>query len=348
MTSPVRLESCRRILVVRLSSLGDVVRATGCVQALRAACPGAEIVVATGQPFAAVFRHDPAVDRLLLAPPSLPPVPFLRDALRQLSPLWRDGGFDLALDLQGTKPSAVWTYASRARVMAGRGGHRPGWAFSVRPDLSVADVAEATSILRRLGVGTEHALPRLVRSREADEAVSARLRAAGLPAKGFLAVCPFSRWPAKAWSTDRYAAVLGRLGTRGVGPAVVTGSDEEAARARELVAGLPPGTAVSIAGELSLDELFALLARARLVLTGDSGPMHAAAAVGTRVVALFGPTWPERAGPEGNGHVVLQRQRLPAYHAYRLSASISAMEALGVEEVLAAVLRAWEVTGDAA
>jgi len=340
--APLRLEACRRILVVRLSSLGDVVRATGCVTALRAACPSAELVVATGEPLAAVFRHDPAVDRLLLAAPPLPPGRFVRDALRQLAPFRREGGFDLAVDLQGTGQSAIWTYASRARVKAGRGGWRPGWLFSVRPDLRVADVAESTRILQHLGVATERAVPRLSVSREAEESVSARLQSAGLPERGYLAVCPFSRWPAKAWPADRYAAALERLGARGIGPVVLTGSTEEAAQARALVDRLPPGTGVTLAGTLSLDELFVLLGRARGALTGDSGPMHAAAALGVSVVALFGPTWPERAGPEGDGHAVLQRMRLRRYHAYRRRTSVRAMEALGVEEVVDAVARIWE------
>jgi heptosyltransferase I len=103
---------------------------------------------------------------------------------------------------------------------------------------------------------------------------------------------------------------------------------------------MPPGTSVSLAGRLGLGDLAALLARARLVVTGDSGPMHMAAALATPVVALFGPTWPERAGPWGEGHRVVQRWRSERYRAYRDPASAIGMAAISLDDVQAAIAEA--------
>lgn len=87
----------------------------------------------------------------------------------------------------------------------------------------------------------------------------------------------------------------------------------------------------------------ALIARAALVISGDSGPMHMAAALGVPQVALFGPTWPERAGPDGWDRPgsrirLLQRQRCADYHAYRQAANRAATAAISVDEVLGAAL----------
>ncbi len=175
---------------------------------------------------------------------------------------------------------------------------------------------------------------------DANRRVADLLHGEGLPARGFILINPFSRWETKAWPIERYAALLPRLrGEFGL-PLVITGSPGEAARAARLASAMAPGTAVSLAGRLGLGDLAALLARARLVVTGDSGPMHMAAAVGTPVVALFGPTWPERAGPWGEGHRVIQRWRSARYRAYRDPASAIGMTAIAVDDVRAAIAEA--------
>jgi 3-deoxy-D-manno-octulosonic-acid transferase/heptosyltransferase-1 len=93
----------------------------------------------------------------------------------------------------------------------------------------------------------------------------------------------------------------------------------------------------SVAGETTLRELAALYKMASLLVTTDSGPMHLAAAVGTPVVALFGPTSPERTGPYGEGHIVI-RQGLPCSPCFRKTCdTLECMNTIGVDEVLQAV-----------
>ena len=177
-------------------------------------------------------------------------------------------------------------------------------------------------------------------STEAEKALEQILHENGLPEKGFLVVNPFSRWPTKAWPMERYVELLPRLhGDTGL-PLVISAGATEMGEAGRLVAALPTATAVSLAGQLDLGPLLALLRRARLVLTGDSGPMHAADALGTKVVALFGPTWPERAGPWRKSQIVIQRWRSPRYHAFRDPGSAIGMAAIPVEEVRTAVMAA--------
>ncbi len=335
-------EAYRRILLVRLTSFGDVVRATGFPRALRKACPKAEIVMVTNHAFAPLFAASAGIDRLITDSGAPRLLGVWREASRKLRALRQDGGFDLAIDLQGTRASAAWIYASGARQMAGRGNLRPGWRFTIRENYGVSDVSETAAIFERLGIEISDPSPTLVGLPADDAALEMRLRGEGLPARGFLLVAPFSRWASKAWPAERYNELLPRLRAGLEMPIIVVGGTAEAEAAARLIDDLPPGTAVSLAGRLNLGELICLLRRARVVVTCDSGPMHAAAAVGTPVLALFGPTWPERAGPWGSGHRVLQRWRGDSHHAYRDPASAVGMAAIGVDEVFSAILEQLE------
>jgi heptosyltransferase I len=337
--TPIDLSSVRRILLVRLTSFGDVVRISGLPAALRQACPKAQITLVTDQGLAALFEASADIDKLLLSRRQRLPGTW-RQARAALRDWRRDGGFDLAIDLQGRPASAAWVYASGAAIKAGRGGFRPGWRFTQATDYLVSDTAEGAAILERLGIPVSDPAPVLHTSAAAEEKIDSVLRQAGLPAEGFLLVNPFSRWPTKAWPLTRYAELLPQLRHDIDIPIVVTAGASEAAEAARLVEALPAGTAISLAGRLDLAQLLALLRRARLVLTGDSGPMHAADALGTKVVALFGPTWPERAGPWRKDQTVIQRWRSPRYHAYRQPESAEGMAAISVDEVRAAVMAA--------
>jgi ADP-heptose:LPS heptosyltransferase len=334
----VNPESIRRILLVRLTSFGDVVRIAGLPSAIRRACPKAEIVVVTEEGLGALFEAAPDVDRVILHRGPRRVMSAWRQAQAAFAPLRADGGFDIAIDFQGRRASGAWTYASAARIKAGRGGFRPGWRFTLPTDYHASDTAENATIVAKLGIPVPDPAPVLHTAPQAEAAVEAILGEAGLPASGYIVVNPFSRWATKAWPVERYVELLPKLRAETNLPLVISAGGSEAPAAAQLVASLPDGTAISLAGRLDLAQLLALLRRARLVLTGDSGPMHAADALGTKVVALFGPTWPERAGPWRKTQRVIQRWRSPRYHAYRRPDSAHGMAAIGVEEVRAAVL----------
>ncbi len=132
------------------------------------------------------------------------------------------------------------------------------------------------------------------------------------PSEPLITVHPFSSNPQKRWPAERYRELIRRLALWGGVRIVVVGGAEE----RELASAvLPPETpAVNLVGRLTLRQLAALLQRARVLISNDSGPMHLAAAVGTRTIALFGfthpATGPRRWGPWGSGHAVIARPSL--------------------------------------
>jgi ADP-heptose:LPS heptosyltransferase len=209
-------------------------------------------------------------------------------------------------------------------------------------DLRVNDVLDQAAILERMGVAIPDLAPLLYIGKDADARMDSRLRHLGLPGRGFLVVNPFSRWSSKTWPAERYAEVIRSFAQTGAPPVVITGSPAERDDAEKLLRLLPSGSAISLAGEFGLAEAMAVYKRAAVMLTGDSGPMHAAAALGTRVIALFGPTWPERSAPWGKGHVVIQRSRPERHHAYRDIDGHAHMLAIDVDTVSAALRKVWQ------
>lgn len=336
-----------RILLVKLTSLGDVIHGTAAIGPLHRAFPRAEIAWAVDERFADVARHHPGVTRVIEGKR------FREDPMHELRELGsatatlRREGVDLAIDIQGTIRSAAWVYASGAPAKAGRGGFRPGWRRTVMPDLGRHAVQVIADIMEALGIPAPDPKPELHWTGAAEETVSTLLGEHGIGGGPFAVFNPFSRWPTKEWPMARFHD-LARLFHREFGaPIILTGGPAEVERAAAFALGAEPARVIPVAGQLDLPGLFCLLKRARVVVSVDSGPMHAAAAVGTPVVALFGPTLPERTGPWGSAHIVLQAARPDSHHAYRRACSGALMTKLGLDDVAGAVLRLWGTDGGA-
>jgi ADP-heptose:LPS heptosyltransferase len=201
---------------------------------------------------------------------------------------------------------------------------------------AVRNVAEACE---RIGVAASDLGPSLHTSSADEASLDAILARERLPQRGFVLLNPLSRWPTKGWAPARAAELAARVAMHTGERVVVTGGTDEADGAAD-IARRAHASAVSLAGRLSLGEALCLFARARLMITCDSGPMHAAAALGTPVVALFGPTLPEHTGPWGKGHRVVQAMRPPDHHAYRRDDGARYMDALAVDPVADAVFDA--------
>jgi ADP-heptose:LPS heptosyltransferase len=342
-TSP-ELAALRRILVIKLSSLGDVVHVTPCLRALRRACPAARIAMAVDRRFAALVRGSPYLDEVIEADAGHGRLAAWLEPWRHLAGRRRPG-FDLAIDFQGSRRSALWTYASGARVRAGLAGRpgkrewRPGWQHTVRSELARHAVRVCADVAGAIGVPVEDLDPELWVSVEADRRCAARLAETGLPPRDFVLVNPFTRWPSKSWPVERYRELVNLLHDQDV-PVVVHAGPGEDAGLETLRVTDQLRSRIGVVDGLSLEEALALFRRARLMVTGDTGPMHCAAALGIPVVALFGPTWPEHSGPWGKGHRIIQASRPSTPQAYRTDADRRHIRAIEVASVHRAVLDA--------
>jgi heptosyltransferase I len=297
-----------RILLVKLSSFGDVLHTLPTLEAVRTAYPAAHITWLVEAAYAPLLSGHPALDDVWVAP-RLHPGELLTDAnparLRTLLKQFRAQPFDLVIDVQGLLKSAVWVALARSPRKVGYDRTREGSYLVLNERVPPFD-PEAHAVWRYLNLARYlEAPPALPRFRLGlDAAVDlAALVPAG--ADQPLAVLhPGARWVSKLWPAASWARLAEWLQGRGF-RVTVTGSVAD----KELAAGIQAQTQVpvfNLAGSTSLAQLAGILRKTRLAVTTDTGVMHLAAALGTPVVAIFGPTAPWRTGPFGEGHQVVR------------------------------------------
>lgn len=327
----------RSIVVVKLSAIGDVLHGVPVAVALKRAFPEARIGWAIEGRAADVLAGHPAVDHLFRLPrgwlKSPSAVLSLRRQLRAFSP-------DVALDLQGLLKSGVATWLSGARMRIGfaRPVSREGsWFASTNPVKPVAThvVDRNCDLLVPLGIRESRPsfdMPRWPVSRDRVTDWLTALRISDPP----VVINPGAGWASKRWPTDRFAALARCLHRRhGIRPLVVWGGGEER-EAAERIAADSCGEAI-VAPQTTLQDLGELFRLARLVISGDTGPLHLAAAVGTPCVGLFGPVPAARNGPYGLQHICVEPPEGLRPRWDDRKTDTAAMAGIDVERVAAAV-----------
>jgi lipopolysaccharide heptosyltransferase II len=297
----------RHILFIKPSSLGDIVHAMPAFRALRLTYPSARITWLVKREWAGLVERIEGVDRVW------PVGRGLRGWLGEV-PALRAQHFDAAIDLQGLFRSAAIGRLSGAGERVGFANAREGspWLYTHGvpvPTVEVHAVDRYLSLVEAMGarVGGRPEFRFRIPQFDRDE-VDRLLSQAGLtPGMPWVAINVSARWPTKRWPAASFAATADRLQQEGLGAVVFIGGPDER-RDVAAVRTLMKTAAIDMAGSTSVGLLPALLNKAALFLTNDSGPMHIAAAVGTPVVALFGPTSATRTGPYGAGHRVLSGQ----------------------------------------
>jgi lipopolysaccharide heptosyltransferase I len=321
-----------RILIVRLSAIGDAIQTMPVACALRERFPDAFLAWAVESRAAALLRGHEALDELIELP---------RGWLKSPSGVWRlrrrlhDLRFDTAIDVQSLTKSAIlaWLSGAKRRIGFGNPGGRElsKWFNNQRVDPTTTHVVDRyVELLRPLGI--ESPTVRFqVPEREADRAAAERIIGELGVAAGFAIVNPGAGWPSKLWPTDRYAAVARHLGDAWHLPTIVVwAGPAERAMAERIAAA---GSMVSVAPPTTLPELAALARRAKLFVGADTGPLHLAAAVGTPCVGLYGP-WPAaRHGPYGPQHIALQKMFFEGSARARRTAPAIYMESITTEMV---------------
>ena len=294
----------RRILVVKLSSLGDTLHALPAAAEL-ATRLDARLDWAVQPEFAPLVERFACVDRVFRVPRPAR----VRAWLAAVRALRRAGPWDLVVDFQGLLKSALVARAAPAPRRIGPSFAREGAALfyaerAGRRDKNRHAIDECFDVLRHLSLPVP-AEPRFPLDLPPPPPAALEPPALAGLAGPHVAVAPFSRWPSKNWPPERFAEAI-RLLVRGRAarvPLLGGPADRAGAAAIAEAAGVP---AANHCGAFSLVDSAALLSRCEALLTNDSGPMHLAAALGVRCVALFGPTSAERTGPYGPRHAVLR------------------------------------------
>jgi heptosyltransferase-1 len=344
--------------MVRIGAMGDVLHALPAVAALRRLRPKWTIgwvVEPRWLPLLQAARMGsepgrPVVDEIYLAATRdwkrRPVAPKTLGKIFSLRRELRGGRFDLCVDMQGSIRSAVIGRMAGTKEFAGPREPREGparWLYGEKIPTDAAHVIEQGCELLGRAAGLRLEPEEVGFSVEEDikrecEAMVERLLPGG---ERFVLVVPTAGWGAKQWPAERFGAVAEELGRRGVRTLVnASGTDDPVAQSVVRASG---GYAAVASADLR--HLIALTRRASVVIAGDTGPVHLAAAMRRPVVALFGPTDPARNGPYGTEARVLRHGSERRDHR-RLAEPEAGLLQITVEEVAEAAFELLQGKGD--
>lgn len=343
----------KRLLVVRLSAMGDVIHTLPAASALRQAFPDAMmgwvieerwaelLCTRTATRYGDRSPQRPVADRVHTvnmkgwrhAMSSRHTWEEMAAARREL----RSQHYDLAIDFQGAIRSAFVARLSGAPIVYGFAQPRENIAsvfYTKKVMTQGTHIVEQNLSLASAVAANTLAMPpaELPHDDAADRECERKLKEFQIGE--YAIINPGAGWGAKQWPAERYGEVAkGLAAESGLRALFNYGPGEETiARAAELASG---GTARALTCPVS--ELIAFTRRARLFIGGDTGPLHLAAALGIPVVAIFGPTNPARNGPFSTRSVVLRNPASPTSHTRRREPDEGMLE-IGVRDVLAAAI----------
>jgi lipopolysaccharide heptosyltransferase I len=321
----------RKLLIIKPSSLGDVVHSLPFLNVVRECFPRAEIHWVIAKGLEGLLENHPMVQKLwVINKDQWKKIARLQGTVsefRNLLIALRGESYDIAVDLQGLLRSGILTAATRAPVRLGfseaREGSRLFYTHRITGGREVHAVDRYLKIASALGCDTgtiTFALPLVTESQE--------IRQLKQELGDYVVLAPGARWKTKQWPAERFGRLASMLSIR----SIIIGSEDDESLAKEAVSH-SEGKAVSMAGNTDIKEMISLIRKARFMVTNDSGPMHIAAACGVPVVALFGPTSPARTGPYGSGHIVIKADT-PCAPCYKKKCKdIRCMESISVDEV---------------
>jgi heptosyltransferase-1 len=323
-------------LIVRLGALGDIVHGVPAAAALRRACPDARIDWLVDTRHRGMIDLVSVVDRAIVLERSN--AAGWLDVIRRL----RQVRYDAAIDLQGLLKSAILARASGAARVIG---------FSIWHLREKTARPFYTETDRRGRLEADHVIVKNLRLLSAvgvhDERVEFPLAAVESPALGavralvgergsFALINPGAAWPNKRWPAERFGDVASFIKeVRGLSSFVLWGPGEEGLAGAVVEAS---GGAARIAPRTGLPDLLALCRAASLMISGDTGPLHIAAAAGTPTVAIFGPTDPHRNGPWAPDDISVSRfGACGCHYERRCRRQRWCLDSVAVAEVTAAI-----------
>lgn len=327
-----KTEDRSRILIIKPSSLGDIVHSLPVLWALRTSHPDAHIGWVVKEVWKDILTGNPLLDEIIILKKG---IQGFFSAVREI----RRFRFDTILDLQGLFRSGFLSYLSGGSERIGFENARELSHLFYNNKISVHNSHIHAVDRYLLTVNSTHPLPRFplfINMEDAEWAQDFLIKNNLKDVSPLIAINPSARWLKKRWPVSLYAELINRLIQELNAGIIILGSREDIPIAEEIIARVRSSRAVIAAGNTTLKTLTALLDRTDLLITNDSGPMHIAAALGRPVVALFGATDPKLTGPYGDNHTVIRKEmdcspcfRKPCRHGRPLC-----MEAITVDDVM--------------
>lgn len=330
-----------KVLIIKLSSIGDCIHTLPAVAALREGLKKkgvkARIDWLVEEAASSVLRHSRLVDNVIVVKRGWGR--HFKENLRTARALAATR-YDLVLDFQGLLKSGVWVFLSKGKKRVGFSNAREMSHIFLNDRLPPYDpekhaVDRYMDLARHAGAAGEVSFQ--VDTGRAASSAAKKLKNAGVSAEDpFFVIIPRARWATKLWSDDKFVELAKRVREMTGLKAVLVGGPDDRDALESMRENIGKG-AVNLAGQTDLPELAEVLRRALFAVTVDSGPMHLAAAVGTRVAAVFGPTAPWRTGPYGSGHIIVRKGLECSPCFSRKCKDPKCMNSITVEDVLGAM-----------
>ena len=325
-----------KILIVRLSALGDIVHALPVLAAIKHAQPDAQVDWLVEENYASILSIAHGLRRRIIVrarksfeTPDAVSFGGLMGYRHAAKFLWNQD-YDVALDLQGLIKSAVWARISFADRVVGFDApnlREPQAAFLYSETVTPHARQSGSQVVRSSGQHIIHKNLSILSALKitpgpiemplvphASAETTAAIETAGGPLQ-YVVINPGAAWPNKRWPPERFGALAAALHRRSGLRSLVTWGPSERELANSVVSA--SSGAASLAPATSVSDLAVLMREAALVVSGDTGPLHIGAAMGTPLVGLYGPTWPERNGPWDPKDVVISRANACVCHHKR-------------------------------
>ena len=298
-----------KILVIKPSSLGDVIHALPFLNAVRESFPKAEIDWVISKSLKGLLEDNPLIDNLIILNKdswkSIRRLPKTLAEIARLKRYLKKKKYDIVVDLQGLLRSGLIAKSTPAATKVG-----------------FADSREGSTLFYDKKVNVDKSLHAVDKCLEAAKAIGAKVRKAKFPlsvgmdakksikellgdTKEYIVIIPSARWASKRWPAERFTALIKKVNM----PCVIAGTRGDRKISKTIIDSFNKGggkkksgnedRVIDLCGKTDLKELIALLAGANAVVSNDSGPLHIAAALKRPAVAVFGPTDPVKTGPYG-------------------------------------------------
>ena len=338
-----------KILIVKLSAIGDVVHTLPALNAIRKAYPEAHITWLVESAAHDVIAGHQALDRIIVSHRKQwikalrggrfsQQLPEIHRFILKL----RDTRYDLVIDFQALLKSAVLIGLSRGRRKVGfdRGlehmEHSHLFLNERIPPVSMEKHAllRGMALLKALGIEADEVEYHFPISDQDRRDAEGLLKQQGIrPSGRIVAINPVAKWETKLWDPHKFAALGDLIAARNGVEVVFTGGPEDRGVIDHILSHMHT-RAVNLAGRTTLKVLASIYAKALFVVSTDTGPAHIAAAVGAPVVAIFGPTAPWRTGPFGKAHRIVRAELACAPCFRRECPTKTCMERISVSDVM--------------
>jgi lipopolysaccharide heptosyltransferase II len=308
-----------KILILKPSSLGDVIQALPVLRLLKLHFRDAEIFWWVDSALAPLLEGDPDLAGIVRFERRRWAAPWHWPEMLRSVRWMREQDFDLVIDLQCLARSGAFAWLSNGKCLIGldeaREGARGFYDIAVRRASFHAHAVDwYLSVLPQLGVPVHKHFVWLPERPQIAAAVKCKWPAAfastphsALRTPHFLiAIQPGARWATKRWPVENFAELVRLIAKNFPDARFAILGDADDKPLGEIISRAAPERCLNLCGETSLPEMVEWLRHCDLMVTNDTGPMHAAAALGKPLVALFGPTEPRRTGPYGQLENVLR------------------------------------------